>query len=87
MLKGTLAYAVLFILLVAGLTLDSCASSKDIAGRTEISRKNIRNSRKPKVIRLHGFDCPWHGTYVIKNESNRKEYGPKYAKKQNRRLK
>lgn len=86
MLKKVLTYSFYFIMFLTGLSLSSCNSITPIYRSDGISRKNIKNSKKPKVIQLKPADCPWDKTFVIKNAPKRKEYGASYAKKQNRKV-
>ena len=76
------------IIILCVLLVNSCnVIVNSSRGDYTISKKNIHNSKKPKVVQLKPSDCPWNKTYVIKNERKHKVYGAKYAKKQNRKLK
>ena len=43
--------------------------------------------KEPRVFELDATKCPSYRTFVIKNEKERKVYGPKYARKENEKLK
>jgi hypothetical protein len=76
MLKEKNIYKLLTLIIVlCGFLLNSCAVN------------DIRKSRTPKIIQLGPEDCPWDRTYKIKNYPKRKEYGPDYAKKENKSMK
>ncbi len=70
-----------------GIMLASCSVNKPLTDEhTWTTKKNNKARIKPKIIQLRPAECPWYQTCVIRNALKRKEYGSKYAKKQNKRL-
>jgi hypothetical protein len=88
MLSKRKTYAILLMVTIFGWLTSSCtALSIASSENSHISRKNISHSKKPKIVQLRPADCPWTQTYRIVNAPDKKRYGDKYAKKQNKRMK
>lgn len=73
MLRKVFTYSVCFIILTAGLLLNSCATPERNIYHTS-SQRFLGKKYKPKVIQLSANDCPWDKSFIIKNVPKQKVY-------------
>jgi len=86
MLKRPLAYSTFVGLVVIGLSLQSCSSSRlaeqDVPHQFQYSNWN----GNPEIVQLKPRDCSWVKSYVARHPHREKVYGPRYAEKENRQI-
>ena len=87
MLSKTRTYAILIAVAASGGLTSSCTALSIAASENIHNSRNISHSKKTNVVQLRPADCPWAQTYSIRNAPDKKRYGDKYAKKQNKRMK
>lgn len=65
MLKRFLTYPFYFIMFPTGVPISSCNLIASTSRSSNVFRKNVKKSKKPKVTQLKPADCPWKKTTLM----------------------